>query len=154
MNDSLSGRPETLAAFGAGVRLRTRVDSFVNILETNLLKSLQEYLEFLYYLFAGLPERFRTEAAFEGFGVLVHPTVPLIAACKHKLVRITEEEHLSDSLPLQLNTLLQMGHLNISLATHSADLALNLNYQKIINRNSRNPVILCQAVLQLLVRCL
>ena len=33
MNDSLSGRPETLAAFGAGVRLGTRVDSLMNILE-------------------------------------------------------------------------------------------------------------------------
>ena len=35
MNDSLSGRSETLAAFRAWVRLGTRVDSFMNILKTN-----------------------------------------------------------------------------------------------------------------------
>ena len=43
MNDSLGGGPETLAAFRAWVRLGTRVDSFMNILETNPLKYLQEY---------------------------------------------------------------------------------------------------------------
>ena len=36
MNDSLSGRPETLAAFRAGIWLGTGVNSFMNILETKI----------------------------------------------------------------------------------------------------------------------
>merc|ERR1719420_837681 len=101
MNDSLSGRPETLAAFGAGVRLGTRVDSFVNI------------------LFAGFPERFRTEAAFERFGVLMHPTVPLVAtsATQHFAADGTFEHFIGNPF----------GRFSFEL---------------------------CQAVLQLLVRCL
>ena len=131
MNDSLSGRSETLAAFWAWVRLGTRVDSFMNILETNPLKYLQEYFT-INYLFAGLPKCFRTETTFERFRVLMHPTVSVVAACKSKFGQNKKKPELSRILPRQLRTLLQIGHLNISLATHSADFALNLNYQKII----------------------
>ena len=37
MNDSLGRRPETLAAFRAGIWLGTGVNSFMNILETKIL---------------------------------------------------------------------------------------------------------------------
>ena len=47
MNDSLCGRPEALAAFRAGVRLGSGVDSLVNILETNQLKYILYMLEYL-----------------------------------------------------------------------------------------------------------
>ena len=67
MNDSLCGSPEALAAFRAGVRLGSGVDSLMNILETNQLKYICWNISSSMYLFSTF-----LQASLKVFGQKLH----------------------------------------------------------------------------------